>query len=163
MLQVLVNRGDQGGDAVEGAASNPIAGNFPEPALDEVEPAAAGGNEMKVDARMATQPALHRRTRVGAQIVENHMDGLVGWRGLGLDRTRSVLPLRPRLPERQTHDYIRHGTTCLYAAWRLLDGVVFGTCRPKRDTKNFVRFLDRIDRPAPCCEYSSASGPAASW
>jgi transposase len=63
-----------------------------------------------------------------------------------LDRTRPVLPLRPRIPERQTHDYIRHGTTCLYAALRLLDGTVFGTCRPKRDTKEFVRFLDRLEQ-----------------
>src|ERR687898_2522491 len=59
-----------------------------------------------------------------------------------LDRTRPVLPLRPGIPERQTHDYIRHGTTCLYAALRVLDGVVLGECRPKRDTKQFVRFLD---------------------
>jgi transposase len=63
-----------------------------------------------------------------------------------LDRTRPVLPLRPRIPERQTHDYIRHGTTCLYAALRLLDGVVLGTCRPKRDTKQFVRFLNQVER-----------------
>jgi len=63
-----------------------------------------------------------------------------------LDRTRPVLPLRPRIPERQTHDYIRHGTTCLYAALRLLDGVVLGTCRPKRDTKEFVRFLDGVEQ-----------------
>jgi transposase len=66
-----------------------------------------------------------------------------------LDRTRPVLPLRPHLPERQTHDYIRHGTTCLYAGLRLLDGVVVGACRPKRDSKNFVRFLDRIDQATP--------------
>jgi transposase len=63
-----------------------------------------------------------------------------------LDRTRPVLPLRPGVPERQTHDYIRHGTTCLYAALRLLDGTVFGTCRPKRDTKEFVRFLDGVEQ-----------------
>ena len=62
-----------------------------------------------------------------------------------LDRTRPVLPLRPRIPERQTHDYIRHGTTCLYAALRLLDGVVLGACRPKRNTKEFVRFLTRVE------------------
>src|SRR5207244_2104563 len=62
-----------------------------------------------------------------------------------LDRTRPVLPLRPGVPERQTHDYIRHGTTCLYAALRVLDGVVFGECRPKRDTKAFVRFLDHLE------------------
>jgi transposase len=66
-----------------------------------------------------------------------------------LDRTRPVLPLGPGIPERQTHDYIRHGTTCLYAALRLLDGTVFGTCRPKRDTKEFVRFLDRVEQATP--------------
>jgi hypothetical protein len=66
-----------------------------------------------------------------------------------LDRTRPVLPLLRKVPERQTHDYIRHGTTCLYAALRVLDGAVLGTCRPKRDTKEFVRFLDRIDDVPP--------------
>ena len=35
-----------------------------------------------------------------------------------LDLTRPVLPLPRKVPERQTHDYIRHGTTCLYAALR---------------------------------------------
>ena len=39
-----------------------------------------------------------------------------------LDRTHPVLPLRPGVPERQTHDYVRHGTTTLYAALRVLDG-----------------------------------------
>lgn len=63
-----------------------------------------------------------------------------------LDRTRPVLPLRPGVPERHTHDYIRHGTTCLYAALRLLDGVVLGACRPRRDTKEFVRFLHRVEQ-----------------
>jgi transposase len=66
-----------------------------------------------------------------------------------LDRTRPVLPLRPGVPERQTHDYIRHGTTCLYAGLRLVDGVVFGQCRPKRDSKGFVRFLNRLDEATP--------------
>jgi len=66
-----------------------------------------------------------------------------------LDRTRPVLPLRPHIPERQTHDYIRHGTTCLYAALRLLDGTVFGTCRPRRDTTEFVRFLDAVEQATP--------------
>jgi len=63
-----------------------------------------------------------------------------------LDRTRPVLALGPGVPERQTHDYIRHGTTCLYAALRLFDGVVLGECRPKRNAKEFLRFLNRVDR-----------------
>ena len=53
------------------------------------------------------------------------------------------------VPERQTHDYIRHGTTCLYAGLRLVDGVVFGQCRPKRDSKGFVRFLNRLEEATP--------------
>ncbi len=66
-----------------------------------------------------------------------------------LDRTRPVLPLLRHVPERQTHDYIRHGTTCLYAALRVLDGAVFGSCRPRRDSQEFVRFLGRIDKATP--------------
>lgn len=69
-----------------------------------------------------------------------------------LDRTRPVLPLRPGVPERQTHDYIRHGTTCLYAALRVLDGVVLGDCRPKRNSDEFVRFLTRLDRTTPAAQ-----------
>src|SRR5262249_11102906 len=65
------------------------------------------------------------------------------------DRTRPVLPLLRRVPERQTHDYIRHGTTCLYAALRVLDGAVLGACRPKRDTKQFVRFLGQLEAATP--------------
>ena len=39
-----------------------------------------------------------------------------------LDRTAPLLPLRPSLPERQTHDYRRHGTTTLFAAFNILSG-----------------------------------------
>ena len=66
-----------------------------------------------------------------------------------LDRTRPVLPLRPRIPERQTHDYVRHGTTTLYAALRLLDGVVIGQCRRRHRTQEFLPFLRRLDRATP--------------
>ena len=69
-----------------------------------------------------------------------------------LDRTRPVLPLMRKVPERQTHDYSRHGTTCLYAALRVLDGAVLGTCRPTRATKALVRFLDRLECATPAAE-----------
>jgi putative transposase len=49
-----------------------------------------------------------------------------------LDRTAPILPLRPGLPERQTHDYIRHGTTTLFAAFNILTGKVIGQCLPRR-------------------------------
>lgn len=66
-----------------------------------------------------------------------------------LDRTRPVLPLRPGVPERQTHDYVRHGTTTLYAALRVLDGVVIGECRRRHRSREFVAFLRRLDRATP--------------
>jgi transposase len=64
-----------------------------------------------------------------------------------LDRTQPILPLRPGLPERQTHDYQRHGTTTLFAALNLLEGTVIGECQSRHRHQEFLRFLDRIDQP----------------
>jgi transposase len=63
-----------------------------------------------------------------------------------LDRTQPILPLRPGLPERQTHDYQRHGTTTLFAALNVLDGTVIGQCQPRHRYQEFMRFLNRLDR-----------------
>lgn len=62
-----------------------------------------------------------------------------------LDRTQPILPLRPGLPERQTHDYERHGTTTLFAALDVLQGTVIGECHPRHRHQEFLRFLDRIE------------------
>ncbi len=62
-----------------------------------------------------------------------------------LDRTQPILPLRPGLPERQTHDYQRHGTTTLFAALNVLDGTVIGQCHQRHRHQEFLRFLERID------------------
>ena len=63
-----------------------------------------------------------------------------------LDRTEPILPLRPGLPERQTHDYRRHGTTTLFAALNVLEGTVIGECQPRHRHQEFLHFLDRIGR-----------------
>lgn len=63
-----------------------------------------------------------------------------------LDRTQPILPLRPGLPERQTHDYQRHGTTTLFAALNVLEGTVIGECQARHRHQEFLRFLDRIDQ-----------------
>jgi transposase len=63
-----------------------------------------------------------------------------------LDRTQPILALRPGLPERQTHDYERHGTTTLFAALNVLEGTVIGECQPRHRHQEFLRFLDRIDQ-----------------
>jgi transposase len=62
-----------------------------------------------------------------------------------LDRTQPLLPLRPGLPARQTHDYKRNGTTTLFAALSMLDGKVIGDCMPRHRHQEFIRFLKRID------------------
>jgi transposase len=63
-----------------------------------------------------------------------------------LDRTQPVLPLRPGLPERQTHDYKRYGTTTLFAALNVLEGTVIGECQPRHRHQEFLLFLERIDQ-----------------
>lgn len=66
-----------------------------------------------------------------------------------LDRTQPILPLRPGLPERQTHDYERHGTTTLFAALDVAAGKVIGQCQPRHRHQEFLRFLDKIDAATP--------------
>jgi transposase len=62
-----------------------------------------------------------------------------------LDRTQPILPLRPGLPARQTHDYERHGTTTLFAALNVLEGTIIAECQPRHRHQEFLRFLERID------------------
>jgi transposase len=66
-----------------------------------------------------------------------------------LDRTAPVLPLRPGQPERRTHDYIRHGTTSLFAALDVKTGTVIGHCHARHRAVEFRKFLDRIDTAVP--------------
>jgi len=66
-----------------------------------------------------------------------------------LDRTQPLLPLRPGIPARQTHDYQRHGTTTLFAALSMLDGRVIGDCMPRHRHQEFIRFLKKIDAETP--------------
>ena len=62
-----------------------------------------------------------------------------------LDRTQPILPLRPGIPERQTHDYERHGTTTLFAALDVAVGKVIGDCQSRHRHQEFIRFLDKVD------------------
>jgi transposase len=66
-----------------------------------------------------------------------------------LDRTQPVLPMRPGLPERRTHDYERHGTTSLFAALDTATGKVLGKCFRRHRAKEFKRFLQMIDAEVP--------------
>lgn len=66
-----------------------------------------------------------------------------------LDRTQPLLPLRPGQVERRSHDYVRHGTTTLFAALDVKAGKVIGSCHRRHRAIEFRRFLDRIDTEVP--------------
>jgi DDE superfamily endonuclease len=66
-----------------------------------------------------------------------------------LDRSQPLLPMRPGQAERRTHDYIRHGTTSLFAALDVTAGTVIGKCMPRHRTQEFRKFLDEVERNVP--------------
>jgi transposase len=66
-----------------------------------------------------------------------------------LDRTAPILPLRPGIPEKQTHDYVRHGTTTLFAALEVATGKVTDACYPRHSNEEFLRFLKQVAKAYP--------------
>src|SRR5438093_5680706 len=66
-----------------------------------------------------------------------------------LDRTAPLLPMRPGQAERRTHDYVRHGTTSLFAALDVATGRVIGECHRRHRSREFLRFLETIDHTVP--------------
>src|SRR5205823_1879172 len=63
-----------------------------------------------------------------------------------LDRTAPILPIRPGLPERATHDYVRHGTTTLFAALEVATGRVTEACYDRHRHEEFLDFLKKVAR-----------------
>lgn len=63
-----------------------------------------------------------------------------------LDRTQTQLPLRPGRIERRTHDYKRHGTASLYAAFDIVTGNVMGRITQRHRAKEFLGFMRQIDK-----------------
>jgi transposase len=61
-----------------------------------------------------------------------------------LDRTQPILPIRPGLPEKATHDYVRHGTTTLFAALDVATGQVTDACYPRHRHQEFLKFLRQV-------------------
>jgi transposase len=66
-----------------------------------------------------------------------------------LDRTQPLLPMRPGQLERRTHDYLRHGTTSLFAALDVKAGTVIGQCFRRHRSVEFRKFLDTIEAAVP--------------
>jgi transposase len=66
-----------------------------------------------------------------------------------LDRTQPGLPLKAGWIATLTHDYVRHGTTTLFAALNVLEGTVLGRCMQRHRHPQFIRFLNTIEAAVP--------------
>jgi transposase len=66
-----------------------------------------------------------------------------------LDRSQPVLPMMPGMPERRSHDYVRHGTSSLFAAFNIADGTVISALHRQHRAVEFRKFLIAIDKAVP--------------
>ncbi len=66
-----------------------------------------------------------------------------------LDRSQPVLPMMPGVPQRVTHDYVRTGTTTLFAALEVATGKVIGSLHHRHRTEEFKKFLLKLDKEVP--------------
>ncbi|MEU6439368.1 IS630 family transposase [Streptomyces sp. NPDC047046] len=66
-----------------------------------------------------------------------------------LDRSQPVLPMMPGVPERVTHDYVRAGTTTLFAALEIATGRVIGSLHRRHRAEEFKKFLIKLEREVP--------------
>ena len=85
-----------------------------------------------------------------------------------LDRSAPVLPMMPGMPERRTHDYVRHGITTLFAALNVATGEVIGSIHRRHRAAEFKKFLTKLDKDVPadldvhliCDNYATHKTPA---
>src|SRR5271156_810638 len=89
-----------------------------------------------------------------------------------LDRSAPVLPMMPGMPERRSHDYVRHGITSLFAALDVATGEVYGSIHRRHRATEFKKFLITLDNQVPadldvhliCDNYAThKSPPIAKW
>ena len=66
-----------------------------------------------------------------------------------LNRTQKTLPMQPGHAEQRTHDYVRHGTTTLFAALEIATGKVTGLCKNRHRHQEFLAFLKHLARAYP--------------
>ena len=85
-----------------------------------------------------------------------------------LARSQPAFPMMPGMPEQRTHDYLRHGTTSLFAAFNTADGNVISSTHRRHRTVEFKKFLTKIDSQVPddldvhlvCDNYGTHKSPA---
>lgn len=66
-----------------------------------------------------------------------------------LARSQPAFPMMPGMPEKRTHDYVRHGTTSLFAALNIEDGTVISALHRRHRAVEFKKFLTKIDTEVP--------------
>ena len=66
-----------------------------------------------------------------------------------LARSQPAFPMMPGMPEKRTHDYVRHGVTSLFAAFNTADGQVISSLHRRHRTIEFKKFLTKIDAEVP--------------
>ena len=66
-----------------------------------------------------------------------------------LSRSQPAFPMMPGMPEKRTHDYVRHGTTSLFAAFNTTDGTVISSLHRRHRAVEFRKFLTKIDAQVP--------------
>jgi len=66
-----------------------------------------------------------------------------------LDRSQPVLPMMPGMPEKRTHDYVRHGTVDLFAAFDIATGAVIAKTYKSHRAREWIKFLEEIDKQVP--------------
>ena len=66
-----------------------------------------------------------------------------------LERTQPLLPMGLGYVEGVTHNYVRHGTTTLFAALNLATGTVIGRCQRRHRHQEYLHFLNEIDANVP--------------
>jgi transposase/DNA-binding CsgD family transcriptional regulator/transcriptional regulator with XRE-family HTH domain len=85
-----------------------------------------------------------------------------------LARSQPAFPMMPGMPEKRTHDYLRHGTTSLFAAFNTADGSVISSLHRRHRSIEFKKFLIKIDSEVPadlqihlvCDNYGTHKSPA---
>jgi transposase len=66
-----------------------------------------------------------------------------------LERSQPVQPVAPGRVERRTHDYLRHGTTTLFAALEVATGRITDACQPRHRHREFLAFLKVVAKAYP--------------
>src|SRR6478736_5245468 len=119
-----------------------------EPEIDQIE---------VINATLQAPPEhlgiTHWSSRIlGKQLAISNVTVAKIWKRWGIkpfNRTAPILPMRPDLPEKWTHDYVRHGTTTLFAALEVATGKVTQTCLPRHRSDEFLRFLKQVAKAYP--------------